>query len=127
VKQSLLANAMEALIAALYLDGGMDAARRFVQTHVYSDQPLLDAEGEEHRNFKGELWELATARKLPRPEYTVTATAGPAHAPSFEVKVKVGEEITGNGTGPSKKAAEQSAAQSALDALTPPAAEPTSP
>jgi len=117
LKSSLLSNAIEALIAALYLDGGMDAARVFVEKNIYSAELLETAHAGEHTNFKGELWERAGAEKLPRPEYRVTETTGPAHAPSFVVEVTVGRLFRGTGNGPSKKAAEQNAARDLLASM----------
>ncbi|MBC7924404.1 MAG: ribonuclease III [Bryobacteraceae bacterium] len=118
VKRSLLANAIEALIAALYFDGGIDAARHFVETHVYSTQALASSLEAENTNFKGALWECAGARKLPRPEYRVVQTSGPPHSPSFVVEARLGELFRGVGTGSSKKTAEQGAARALLDEMT---------
>lgn len=120
-KLSLLANAIEALIAALYLDGGMDAARAFVRNHVYSDSVLAAQARGDHANYKGELWERSSISKLPRPEYTVVETAGPAHAPLFVVEARLGDLFQGRGEGSSKKAAEQNAARSLLETMAAPA------
>ena len=111
VKPSLLANALEAVIAALYLDAGMDVARRFVLEQVYAEPEVGNL------NFKGELWERAGAGKLPKPEYIVLQTSGPAHAPSFVVEARVGSLYTGRGEGQSKKAAEQNAARALLESM----------
>jgi ribonuclease III len=113
-KASLLADALEAIIAAIYLDGGMEPARCFVLTHIYTDAipaPADDA------NYKGRLWERAGAEKLPRPEYDVIETSGPAHAPSFTVEARLGTFYCGRGAGKSKKAAEQEAARALLGAM----------
>lgn len=126
VKPSLLSNAIEALIAALYLDAGIDKARAFVTEHVYSSETLHAAEQGEHTNFKGELWEKAGAEKLPRPEYRVVQTSGPAHAPNFVVEARLGKLFTGIGEGPSKKVAEQHAARALLDAMNAAASTPSS-
>jgi ribonuclease-3 len=117
VKASLLANAIEAVIAALYLDGGMEAARNFVCRHVYTTELLVTETEGEHTNFKGELWERTGAEKLPRPEYIVLHTTGPAHAPVFVVEARVGRMFQGRGEGSSKKAAEQNAARELLHAM----------
>lgn len=115
-KASLLANAMEALIAALYLDGGIEPARRFVETYVYTEHLSSGSEAEA-MNYKGRLWECAGASKLPKPEYVVLETSGPAHAPSFRVEARLGAQYIGHGEGPSKKAAEQHAAKAVLEAM----------
>jgi ribonuclease III len=119
VKASLLANAIEAVIAALYLDGGVEPARGFVETWIYTDE-LAGGFDAETMNYKGRLWERAGADKLPRPEYIVVETTGPAHAPSFRVEARLGDQYTGQGRGPSKKAAEQHAARALLESMDPP-------
>ena len=120
VKASLLSNAIEALIAALYLDAGIDAARSFVLANVYT-QPVLLGSDAGNLNFKGQLWERAGAAKLPKPEYVIVDTSGPAHAPSFVVEARVGSLYSGRGEGQSKKAAQQNAAQALLEAMDSPA------
>jgi len=116
VKASLLANAVEAIIAALYLDAGIEPARRFVLEHVYT-QPVLLGSDAGNLNFKGQLWERAGAGKLPKPEYVVLNTIGPAHAPSFIVEARIGSLYVGRGEGQSKKAAEQNAAKALLETM----------
>ena len=116
VKASLLANAVEAVIAAMYLDGGMEPAARFVLEYVYTDPVLLGSDAG-NLNFKGQLWERAGAAKLPKPEYVVIETTGPAHAPSFVVEARVGDAFNARGQGLSKKAAQQDAAKAVLEAM----------
>jgi ribonuclease III len=120
VKASLLSDAVEAIIAALYLDGGMELARRFILENVYADPVLLGSDAG-NLNFKGQLWERAGAEKLPKPEYVLLDTTGPAHAPSFTVEARVGSLFAGRGEGHSKKAAEQKAAKALLEAMDRPA------
>jgi len=118
-KKALLADAVEALIAGVYLDGGIDAARRLVNQHVTSDLatlwagaalPIID--------FKSALQELAQARKLPPPRYSVIKERGPEHAKTFTVEVRVGHDFAANADALSKKSAGQKAAQSLLEKLT---------
>lgn len=111
VKPSLLADALEAVIAAVYLDGGMEPARAFVLTHIYTD--AIPA-AEDDSNYKGRLWERAGAAKLPRPEYDVVQMSGPPHAPYFIVEARLGSLFCCRGEGRSKKAAEQEAARAIL-------------
>ena len=112
---ALLADAMEAVIAALYLDGGLEAARRFVLREweammTASDRPPQDA--------KTGLQEWAQGRGLPLPSYRETAREGAAHQPVFTVEVAVAGHKPAAGTGTSKRMAEQEAAQALLDRLT---------
>lgn len=110
---SALADAYEALIGALYLDGGLEVAQRFV---LQEFEPLL-AQVESlplSDNPKGELQELLQARSAHPPEYRLINVTGPDHARVFECAVwHEGREL-GRGTGPSKKAAESEAALAAL-------------
>jgi ribonuclease-3 len=116
VKPSLLANALEAVIAALYLDGGIEPARGLVETWIYTEQFSSSYEAEQ-TNYKGKLWERAGAQKLPTPEYIVIETTGPAHAPSFLVEARLGSQYAGQGQGTSKKSAEQQAAKALLESM----------
>lgn len=113
-KKSMLADALEAVIAAIYLDGGIDAARQFVCAHILETEsaPLVLPD------FKTRLQELARARNLPLPEYRVVTEAGPAHARVFTVKVELGPEYAASGEGPTKKSAAQRAARAVFGKLT---------
>lgn len=114
-KQALLADSYEALIAAIYLDGGVEQARAFIAREF---APLL-ADVRNHgvtgQDYKSALQELLQSRDLPLPEYRLVGTIGPDHQKQFQVEVIVNGEAVGQATGPSKKEAEQSAARAALD------------
>jgi ribonuclease III len=117
-KQALLADGYEALIAAIYLDGGIEHVRAFI---VREFAPLL-AEVQQHgiagsQDYKSALQELLQARDLPLPEYRLVGTMGPDHRKLFQVEVVVNGEALAESTGPSKKEAEQDAARAALDKL----------
>ena len=117
-KQALLADGYEALIAAIYLDGGIEHVRAFI---VREFAPLL-AEVQRHgiagsQDYKSALQELLQARDLPLPEYRLVGTMGPDHRKLFQVEVVVNGEALAESTGPSKKEAEQDAARAALDKL----------
>ena len=115
-KKTLLVDALEALIAAIYLDGGIEPARAFVAGCVldspHSGDPILDPEIQASiTNFKSTLQELAQSRKLPQPRYAIVREHGPEHSKTFTVEVRVGKEWTAQGEGASKKLAAQRAAQ----------------
>jgi ribonuclease-3 len=115
-KKALLANALEALIAALYLDGGIEPARRLILQHVIGgDEPS----GEEApaTDYKSALQELAQSLKLPQPRYAIVEERGPEHAKTFLVEVRVGRDWVGRAEGLSKKSAGQKAAQEILQRL----------
>jgi ribonuclease-3 len=116
VKKGLLADAVEALIAAIYLDGGVDAAREFVRRHVLTPGPSAEAVAL-FTNFKGALQEAARTMNLPSPRYTVVSEEGPAHARRFTVEVRLGPELAAQAEGDSKKSAGQRAAQAILTRL----------
>ena len=114
-KQAILAGACEAVIAALYLDGGMAAARRFVDCY-WTD--AFAALGSDMRDPKTVLQEWAQARKgNVAPAYRLVGRQGPDHAPRFEVEVSVAGEDPQTGQGGSKREAEQDAAQRMLEKL----------
>jgi ribonuclease III len=117
-KRALLANALEALIAALYLDGGVPTCRGFVESQILAgvDLQALD-EMLVPSDHKGALQELAQSRRLPTPRYSIVLESGPEHAKMFTVEARVGGEVVGTGVGPSKKAAAQMAAEEAFQAL----------
>jgi ribonuclease-3 len=117
-KQALLADGYEALIAAIYLDGGIEHVRAFI-TREFGG---LLAEVRQHgvagpQDYKSALQELLQGRELPLPEYRLVGTLGPDHRKLFQVEVVVNGESLAESTGPSKKEAEQDAARAALDKL----------
>jgi ribonuclease-3 len=113
---TLLADAYEALIAAIYLDGGMTAARDFIYrniiTHTRRDELMLS-----DNNYKSMLLEYVQAKKLSSPKYVTVSEAGPNHERIFAVDVMVSGLRHGSGNGRSKKEAEQNAAREALGLL----------
>ena len=127
-KKTLLVDALEALIAAVYLDGGYEAARTFVFDHIL-DAPFAADEdaGTDIQpaitNFKSALQELAQSRKLPQPRYSIVRERGPEHSKVFTVEVRVGKEWTGQAEGRTKKVAAQRAARSVYERLRQPPAE----
>jgi ribonuclease-3 len=113
-KQSILANALEALIGAIYLDGGLDRARAFVRRELGE---ALEGAGPRPADAKTQLQELVQRRGEALPAYDVLATSGPDHDPCFEVGVRVGDRLLARARGRSKRSAEQAAAQVALERL----------
>jgi ribonuclease-3 len=121
-KPALLADTYEALIAAIYVDGGIEQARAFIVREfgpLMAEVRHLPVGG---RDFKSALQELLQSRDLPLPEYRVVGTVGPDHRKQFQVEVVVGGEPLGQATGPSKKEAERDAARIALERLQQPPA-----
>jgi ribonuclease-3 len=132
LKKTLLVDALEALIAAVYLDGGVEAARRLVSGHVLDAPFTADIEAGTDiqpaiTNFKSALQELAQARKLPQPRYAIVRERGPEHAKTFTVEVRLGKEWSGQAEGRTKKVAAQRAARTVYERLNhdEPAAEAT--
>ena len=121
-KKTLLVDALEAVIAAVYLDAGIEPAREFVHNFVL-DAPLgNDAEAGTDiqpaiTNFKSALQELAQSKKLPQPRYAIVRERGPEHSKVFTVEVRVGKEWTGQADGRTKKIAAQSAARGVWERL----------
>jgi len=117
-KRALLANAFEALIAALYLDGGLDVARQFILTHVVEAFSNDGPDGESAvSDFKSALQEFTQKLKLPTPRYSIVKEQGPEHSKTFTVEVRVGKDHASRADGNSKKSAGQKAAQLALEEL----------
>ena len=116
-KQALLADGYEALIAAIYLDGGVEQARAFIAREF---APLI-ADVHEHgvtgQDYKSALQEYLQSHDRPLPEYRLAGTVGPDHNKQFQVEVVVSGEAIAEATGPSKKEAEQEAARRALEKL----------
>jgi len=115
-RQSNLANAMEALIGAIYLDQGLAKTRKFVLRQL---KPFLKRVkyGEISPNYKALLQELIQSKEHLTPTYHLVAATGPDHDKQFIVEVLVESEILGQGTGRNKKTAEMQAAKSAWEKL----------
>ncbi|NNE52356.1 MAG: ribonuclease III [Sulfitobacter sp.] len=113
-KQALLGDAIEAVIAAVYLDGGFGAARDLI-LRLWGSR--IERVEEDARDAKTALQEWAQARKLPPPEYLQTARKGPDHAPVFTIAARLENGKEAQATAPSKRAAEQAAAQKLLAQL----------
>lgn len=120
-KRTLLVDCLEALIAAAYLDGGIDAARRLVTCWVVGGGTSSGlGEGLEApplADFKSALQELAQARKLPPPRYVIVKERGPEHSKTFTIEVRIGHDWVSQAEGFSKKSAAQNAARSVLEKL----------
>jgi ribonuclease-3 len=117
-KQALLADSYEALIAAIYLDGGVEHVRAFIVREfapAFADVRRLGAGGAQ--DYKSALQETVQARDLPLPEYRLVGTEGPDHRKQFQVAVVLEGDVLGEATGASKKEAEQEAARVALEKL----------
>jgi ribonuclease-3 len=116
-KQALLADGYEALIAAIYLDGGIEHATAFIQRQ-FAD--LVNEAGQPDsvmRDFKSTLQERVQSSGEPPPEYVVVGESGPDHHKTFQVEVRVRGETLAEAFGRSKKEAEQEAARMALERL----------
>jgi ribonuclease III len=113
-KQALLADGCEALIAAIYLDGGIEHARALIARELGGLIDDMRRDGISAQDYKSALQELVQAGNRPLPEYRVVGTLGPDHQKLFDVEVVVAGEALARATGPSKKEAEQEAARIAL-------------
>ena len=115
-RRSNLSNAVEALLAAVYLDGGLDEAARVTRA-VFSEE----LERVEHRsyrpNYKNLLQNHSQEKGGVVPTYVLVSSSGPQHDRRFEMEVRIGDRPLGRGTGRSKKEAEQEAARAALNSL----------
>lgn len=110
-KPAILADVCEAVIGALYIDGGLDAARAFVERH-WKDRVAVSVSVE--KDAKTRLQELIQARDRKPPKYKVISRTGPDHAPMFTVQVTVSETTSVEGRGGSRREAEQAAAEQML-------------
>jgi ribonuclease-3 len=116
-KQAILANAVEAVVAALYRDGGLEPARRFVEEFFLRELRESSVEPLARADYKSALQEFLQGHRMPSARYETVETRGPEHRKSFTVELWVGGQCLGRGQGPTKKAAEQQAARQALDLL----------
>jgi len=111
IKQS--ANLYEALIGAIFLDGGINPSKKIILKTIWANR----LEAWKSVNHKGQLIEFCHIKQLSNPKFLVSDVSGPDHQKLFEVHVKIGDEVFPSGIGTSKKAAEQHAAQYAMEAL----------
>ena len=113
-KKALQVNALEALVAAVYLDGGLEAARGFVNRWILEG---MDGEPIQTGDYKSELQELLQRWHAPQAHYVVARERGPEHNKVFTVQVRIGSERLAEAEGDTKKAAQQAAARIALAKL----------
>ena len=111
VKQS--ANLFEALVGAIYLDGGIEPAKQLILNSIWTHRH----EAWKSVNYKGQLIELCHMKQIENPKFLVSNVSGPDHQKLFEVHVKIGDEIFPSGIGTNKKSAEQQAAQHTMEVL----------
>lgn len=119
-KKALLSDAVEALIAAMFLDGGLEPVREFIESRVVggpADTPE-DGLAASVTDYKSALQEMAQALNLPTPGYAVIDEDGPEHSKTFTVQVRLGKQWVSQAQGQSKKSAGQRAAQQVLQQLT---------
>ena len=110
-KPNLLADVLEAVIAALYLDGGLAAAAEFIKRHW---RPLMNSAPTPPQDAKTALQEWAQKEGKPLPDYEPVSRAGPDHSPLFTVRARVADVQPETASGPTKRAAEQAAAKAVL-------------
>lgn len=113
-RASILADAVESIIAASFLDGGMEAARGIIQRFVLCDVPVTRLHNED---YKTALQELVQQKKNQSLSYALTDQTGPDHDKHFTVQVSLNGQVIGEGTGTSKKRAEQDAARCAIEKI----------
>ena len=115
-RESILADAMESVIAACFLDGGLDAALQIVRTFILVEVPVKKLH---NADYKTALQELVQQKKNQVLSYAMVGQSGPDHDKKFDVEVSLNGRVVGKGTGSSKKRAEQMAAKNAIEALFP--------
>ena len=113
-RNSILADAVESVIAATYLDGGLEAAQRFIEKFVLVEVPVKRLH---NADYKTALQELVQQKKNQVLSYGLIGESGPDHDKKFDVEVKLNGVVVGTGSGSSKKRAEQDAARAALEKL----------
>ena len=115
-RDSILADAMESVIAACFLDGGMDAALRFIKRFILVEVPVTRLH---NADYKTQLQELVQQKRNQVLSYTLAGETGPDHDKQFEVEVSLNGKVVGRGKGSSKKRAEQDSARAAIENLFP--------
>ncbi len=118
-RASILADAFESVLGAIYLDQGFDAARRFVVEYLLRGSREIVAD-KRHRNYKSQLQEYVQSTFHTHPVYRIRSQAGPDHSKLFLVEVMVGRRTLGAGRGTNKKEAEQAAARDAMEQVSEP-------
>ena len=113
-RDSILADAVESVIAASFLDGGMNAAQAFIEKFVLVEVPVKKLH---NADYKTALQELVQQKKNQTLSYALVGESGPDHDKRFEVEVSLNGRVIGVGSGSSKKRAEQMAAQAALEKM----------
>jgi ribonuclease III len=119
---SILADAFESVVGAIYLDQGFEAAREFIAQSLLRDSREIVAD-KRHTNFKSHLQEYVQSTYRTHPVYRIRSEMGPDHSKQFNVDVMVGKRVLGSGRGANKKEAEQAAARTALEAVETPRSE----
>src|SRR5207247_1175095 len=112
--RSILADAFEAVVGAIYLELGFDAARQFIARWLLQDSREIVAD-KRHTNYKSHLQEFVQSTYRTHPVYRIRSEMGPDHSKQFNVEVMVGRRALGVGKGRNKKEAEQAAARDALE------------
>ena len=115
-RSSILADAMESVIAACFLDGGLEAALKVVQKFILVEVPVVRMH---NADYKTQLQELVQQKKNQVLSYALVSQSGPDHDKKFDVTVSLNGSVVGSGTGSSKKRAEQDAARCAIENLFP--------
>ena len=115
-RDSILADAVESVIAACFLDGGMAAARKFIEQFILVEVPVKKMN---NADYKTALQELVQQKKNQVLSYRLTGESGPDHDKRFDVEVSLNGKVVGSGSGSSKKRAEQMAARCAMESLFP--------
>ena len=115
-RESILADAVESVIAAAFLDGGMNAARKFIEQFILVEVPVKKLH---NADYKTALQELVQQKKHQVLSYRLTGESGPDHDKRFDVEVSLNGKVVGVGSGSSKKRAEQMAARCAMEELFP--------
>lgn len=114
LRNSIVSDAMESVIAAVYLDGGIDAARGLIERLILTDAETVVRDS---RDYKTEFQELVQRKKNQSIHYVLVGESGPDHDKKFEMQVILNGKIVGTGLGSSKKRAEQEAAHNAMQSL----------
>lgn len=115
-RNSILADAMESVIAACFLDGGIEAALKIVQQFILVEVPVTKLH---NVDYKTQLQELVQQKKNQVLSYALVGQSGPDHDKKFDVEVSLNGAVVGSGSGSSKKRAEQDAARAAIEKLFP--------